>query len=206
MHELDPAYGMAHQPDPQQAADVLRWRKAERKRLIEDRLRLEPAVRQRHSLAIADRLEKLVGDVEGLIVSAYWPFRGEPDLRQWLEQVWSRGGRCALPIVVEKGAPLIFREWRQGDRLERGVWNIPGPVDGLEVVPDIVVAPLVGFDRQAYRLGYGGGFFDRTLAVMEKRPTVIGVGYSIAALPSICPLDHDIPMDLIATEAEAFFA
>ena len=81
-----------------------------------------------------------------------------------MASVIERGGTVALPVVVEKARPLIFRAYRPGDRLEKGVWNIPVPADGAAVTPDIVIAPLVGFDGGKFRLGYGGGFFDRTLA------------------------------------------
>lgn len=101
---------------------------------------------------------------------------------------------------MEKNAPLIFRRWRAGEPLVRGVWNIPVPADGPELTPDVVIAPLVGYDRQSYRLGYGGGFFDRTLAALQKKPRAIGVGYSRAAMTTIYPLAHDVPMDMIVTE------
>jgi 5-formyltetrahydrofolate cyclo-ligase len=101
---------------------------------------------------------------------------------------------------VEKNAPLIFRRWRAGEPLARGVWNILVPADGPELAPDVVIAPLVGYDRQGYRLGYGGGFFDRTLAALPKKPRAIGVGYSQAAMTTIYPLAHDVPMDVIVTE------
>ena len=81
-----------------------------------------------------------------------------------------------------------------------GIWNIPVPVDGVDVLPDIVVSPVVGFDPDGYRLGYGGGFYDRTLAAMARRPLVIGVGFSLSAVATIHPLPHDIPMQLIVTE------
>jgi 5-formyltetrahydrofolate cyclo-ligase len=84
------------------------------------------------------------------------------------------------------------------------VWNIPVPKYGEEVYPDVVIAPVVGYDQSAYRLGYGGGFFDRTLAAIPKQPLVIGVGYSHAAIPTIHPQPHDIPMDKIVTEREIF--
>ena len=89
--------------------------------------------------------------------------------------------RIALPIVIEKAQPLIFRAYRPGDRLEKGVWNIPIPAEGEPVLPDIVISPMVGVDPRNYRLGYGGGFFDRTLAAMPRKPLVIGVGYEHAA-------------------------
>lgn len=199
MHEVDPAYmGI----DPQQKADVARWRKGERARRIEARLAMSAAERQSHTEAIIQRMDEITGDVSGKIVSAYWPIRGEPDLRAWLETVWQRGGKGALPIVVEKGTPLVFRTWRQGEALEKGVWNIPVPANGPDVAPDIVISPIVGFDRSCYRLGYGGGYFDRTLAAARTRPLVIGIGYAAMELPTIYPQDHDIAMDVIVTERE----
>ncbi len=183
--------------NPNVWADVRAWRKAERERLIEARLALPADSRAAMSKRIAEELDAAIGDVNGRTVSLYWPFRGEPDLRPWCSTVTDRGGRIALPVVVEKARPLVFRDYRQGDRLEKGVWNIPVPADGAEVLPDIVIAPLVGFDAQNYRLGYGGGFFDRTIAAMTRKPLVIGVGYSTQRVATIYPQGHDIPMDRI---------
>jgi 5,10-methenyltetrahydrofolate synthetase len=201
MHELDPHYmGVAAGPDAGQWRDVQRWRRAERERLIAARLAIDASLRLDHAARIASGLDEVLRHVEGKTVSTYWPFRGEPDLRDWMETVAARGGRCALPVVVAKAAPLVFRSWRQGEPLERGVWNIPVPASGAPVVPDIVIAPVVGFDPLCYRLGYGGGFFDRTLAAMAHMPVFIGVGYAAAAIPTICPQPHDIPMHMVVTE------
>ena len=201
MHRLDPSSGgLSPEEDIQQRADVMRWRKAERDRLIAERLAIGAEVRRSHTTQIAAGLDEALGDLSGRIVSAYWPFRGEPDLRPWMARVTEHGGVCALPVVVERHAPLVFRAWRQGDRLHPGVWNIPVPSDGPEVTPDVVIAPLVGFDAACYRLGYGGGFFDRTLAAMARQPRIVGVGYAQAAIQTIYPQPHDIPMGLIATE------
>ena len=84
--------------------------------------------------------------------------------------------------------------------MERGVWNILVPSRGPSVQPDVVIAPVVGFDEAKYRLGYGGGFFDRTLAALSKRPFVVGVGYAQSRIQTIYPQAHDIPMDLIVTD------
>jgi 5,10-methenyltetrahydrofolate synthetase len=201
MHRLDPASGMlSPTTDPQQKADVMRWRKAERERLIAERLAIGAEERRSHAGRIAAGLDAALGDLAGRIVSAYWPFRGEPDLRSWMGSVSERGGVCALPMVIERHAPLAFRAWRPGDRLQPGVWNIPVPSDGPEIMPDIVIAPLVGFDDACYRLGYGGGFFDRTLAALPRRPRIVGVGYAQAAIRTIYPQPHDVPMDVIVTE------
>ena len=177
------------------------WRKGERERLIAMRLAAPVAERQSWSAQIVIGLQGLVGNVRGVVVSTYWPFRGEPDLRPFMHWLTAQGGTCALPIVVEKGAPLVFRSWAEGEPLERGVWNIPIPAGGRPVIPSIAIAPVVGYDRQCYRLGYGGGFFDRTLASLSPQPRVIGVGYEFQFIDTIKPLPHDIPMSAIVTEA-----
>jgi len=201
MHEIDPVYaGLTPAPDSQQKRDVNRWRKAERQRLLAARLAIPAADRHRHGAIIAAGLDDILGDVSGKMVGVYWPIRCEPDLRQWMAGVAARGGRCALPVVVKPHTPLVFRAWQDGDKLERGVWNIPVPATGAEVIPDIVISPVVGFDGACYRLGYGGGFYDRTLASLAEKPRIVGVGYAEATLLSIYPQPHDIPMDMIVTE------
>ncbi|WP_454013440.1 5-formyltetrahydrofolate cyclo-ligase [Aquamicrobium terrae] len=179
------------------------WRKAERERLIAARLALPADTRAALSTKLAERLDDEIGDVRGRMVSLYWPFRGEPDLRPWLASINRRGGRTALPLVVEKGKPLVFRAYAPGDRLEKGVWNIPIPAEGEAVLPDIVISPVVGVDPRNYRLGYGGGFYDRTLAAMASKPLVIGIGYELQRIATIHPQPHDIPMDRVVTVSEA---
>ena len=189
-------------PDPGSPwPEIAAWRKAERERLIALRLALPAGTRAAMSSAIASHLDATLGDLSGKLVSLYWPFRGEPDLRSWMETVAARGSRTALPVVVAKAQPLVFRAWKAGDPLEKGVWNIPVPASGEAVQPDIVIAPLVGFDGAHYRLGYGGGFFDRTIASMPVQPRVIGVGYGLQKIATILPQPHDIPMDEIVTES-----
>lgn len=201
LHEIDPAYaGLPGPLDLQAWTDVNRWRKAERERLIAERLAMPVATRLAHGEAIAARVLDEIGDMNGRIVSAYWPFRGEPDFRPFLQEVAARGGRTALPVVVEKGRPLEFHLWQTGEALSRGVWNIPIPAEAKPCRPDIVIAPVVGFDACCYRLGYGGGFFDRTLAAMSQKPRVIGIGYSGSRITTIYPQLHDIPMDVVVTE------
>lgn len=204
MHELDENYaGLVSRPAMRQWTDVVRWRKAERERLITGRLAIEPEVRKRYAEHIIKKLDAIIGTPIGYVVSAYWPFRGEPDLRPWIESLHARGGQFALPVVVERNAPLIFRIWAPGSPLKRGVWNIPIPDEKAEeVIPDIVIAPVVGFDPQCYRLGYGGGFFDRTLQIIGGNARVFGVGYSQQAIPTIYAQRHDIPMEAIITERD----
>lgn len=191
----------AEAPQPFDRAGVMRWRKAERERLIAARLAAAVADRRRWSGGIGKHLEEAIGEVSGLVVSAYSPFRGEPLLRDLMKRIIERGARTALPVVLARGRPLAFRVWAPGDPTRRGLWNIPEPSESAEVVtPDIVIAPVVGFDRAGFRLGYGGGFYDRTLAALAKRPRVFGIGYAHAAIETIYPQPHDIPMDTIVTE------
>jgi 5-formyltetrahydrofolate cyclo-ligase len=176
------------------------WRKAERSRLLAERMALTPDDRQVRSGRIACQLDIVIGKVAGRIVGTYWPIRGEPDLRNWGLRVTEQGGRLALPVVIRKGWPLEYRIWMPGDPLERGVWNILVPASGPAVQPDVVIAPVVGFDGAHYRLGYGGGYFDRTLAAFESKPLTIGVGYAQSRLRTIYPQLHDIPMDVVITD------
>ena len=194
MHEVAPS------GDEGQWADVRRWRRAERDRLLAVRRTVEPQDRQRFSETIARELDRLLAERGGRIVSAYWPIRGEPNLMPWMESLESRDIVCCLPVVVQPNAPLVFRPWRRGMKMTPGIWNIPTPAEGPSVVPDIVLAPVLGFDGAGYRLGNGGGYFDRTLAVMNPRPYVIGVGYARLRIRTIYPQPHDIPIDVIVTE------
>ena len=197
LHELDQAG--TPRIDPEQVRDVARWRTVERERLIAARLARPEEERNAIALAIARDLDALVTVGAGAIVSVYWPIRGEPDLRPWMLRLHERGGQVALPVTVAFGQPLIFRAWHPGSRLERGAWKIPFPADGAPVTPTVAIAPLVGFDPYCFRLGYGAGFFDRTLAALVPRPRVIGVGYDAAELATIFPQPHDVPMDWIVT-------
>ena len=188
-------------------AQIMAWRRAERLRLIEARLRVPVSERQQASTLIMERLEEYCRRSALLqsptIVSGYWPLRGEPDLRPWLGRLHEAGHVTVLPVVTEKGAPLSFRRWQPGAAMEKGFWNIPVPVNREEFTPQLLLAPLVGFDAKHYRLGYGGGYFDRTLELLRSLQVkfhAIGVGYAATQLPTIHPLPHDIALDVIVTE------
>ncbi len=192
--------------DHEQAKDVARWRKAERLRLRAERDAISVAERQAVSAALCDALAKFLrerfGDLGGRVISGYWPIKGEPDLRPVLEALHRQGVRAALPLVEVKQAPLVFRRWTPETKMVRGDWNIPVPPPEAEVmVPEIALAPVMGWTRDAYRLGYGGGYFDRTLAALDPRPFTIGIGFQSARLETIFPQPHDIPLDVILTEA-----
>jgi len=178
--------------------EIRSWRKAERTRLIAERMALRGETRARHNAAITDALEKLLS--AKMVVGFYWPIRGEYDARKLIAGLLDQGARAALPVVIQKGAPLVFRDWNPGTRMENGFWNIPVPAEGDPVIPSTLLVPLVGFDERGYRLGYGGGYYDRTLASLPAKPVAIGVGYELAHLGTIYPQPHDIPMTAIVTE------
>jgi 5-formyltetrahydrofolate cyclo-ligase len=183
------------------ATEVKAWRRQERARLIAQRMGLSPAVRRELGKQIIAALQPLMTEQLAGVFGAYWPFRAEFDPQPLIESLVAAGRVVALPVVIEKHGPLEYRAWRPGENLINGVWDIPIPEKREIVIPATVLAPLVGFDRSSYRLGYGGGYFDRTLAALRRRPFAIGVGFEFQQLKTIYPQPFDIPMDLIVTEA-----
>ena len=183
-----------------EGAELKAWRRSQRQRLLALRIAATPAARRLWAQAIEAHLALLLGEQPTLLLGVYWPFKAEFDPRPLISRLVAAGSRIALPAVVDKKGPLEYRAWRPGDKLVDGVWNIPIPEKRKIVVPKAVLAPLVGFDRGCYRLGYGGGYFDRTLAALSPRPLAIGVGFELSRLETIYPQDFDIPMDVIVTE------
>jgi 5-formyltetrahydrofolate cyclo-ligase len=179
------------------------WRKEQRAILIDRRLAVAREDRARWSERITAGILHQLDTDPSVRLGFYWPFKGEYDPRAIARRLHAQGVSLALPVVMQKAAPLVFRAWNPGARLVPGVWNIPVPADGETVLPDTLLVPLIGYDQQAFRLGYGGGFYDRTLAAMPQRPVTLGIGFALAALPSIHPQPHDIPMDVIITEQQS---
>jgi 5-formyltetrahydrofolate cyclo-ligase len=176
------------------------WRKTQRERLISERLRVTPAVLDGWRAQIDRSLERSFPGLARCRLAFCWPIKGEYDARHLARTLRSRGALTALPVVVAPRTPLAFREWHPGVELASGPLDIPYPKDSAEVVPDAVLLPMNGWDSQGYRLGYGAGFFDRTLASLTKRPVVIGVTYEMAKLDTIHPQPWDIPVDFVVTE------
>jgi len=176
------------------------WRTRLRAELVARRLAADPEYRSKWNAAIDAHLERLLTDVAGKIVAFCWPYQAEYDARSLILRLLARGARAALPVVVAPRQPMIFREWTPLTQMRPAVYDIPVPVDSPQVTPDIVLLAVAGFDDAGYRLGYGGGFFDRTLAAIAPQPMTIGVGFELARVPTIYPQPHDIPLDYIVTE------
>jgi len=182
------------------SADLSAWRKNERTRLLREREALAPEALVELRSRIDHHLERAFPGLVHGILAFCWPYRNEYDARHLAAALRRRGARTALPVVVAPKTALVFREWKPGVELAEGPLGIPYPVGSPEVSADHVLLPMVGWDGDGYRLGYGGGFFDRTLPALTKRPRVIGIAYEQAFLKTIYPQPYDVPVDFVATE------
>jgi len=187
-------------PSPPEAAADQRRREL-RRALIAARLAMPAAARAAASRAIEAGLDIVAPPGRHSIVGGYWPIRGEFDPRPYLLRCLEAGAGVALPVAIGPAAPLAYRRWTPSSRLESGRWGLMHPVDESEASPDMLLVPLVGFDAAGHRLGYGGGWFDRTLAAPSAGARAIGVGFESGRLASVEPLPHDQPLDAIVTEA-----
>lgn len=180
------------------------WRQNQRRALLARRTgmheqRKRAADNQIHRLIIGP-LKDMIPHLDQTTVGFYWPVKGEVDLRPVMTDLANAGTKALLPLVVGRAMPLDFRHWAPGDPMQPGTYGIPVPSNTKTARPMILFIPLVGFDSAGYRLGYGGGLYDRTLASYSHKPITIGVGYSFGQLDSIRPLATDIPLDIILTE------
>jgi 5-formyltetrahydrofolate cyclo-ligase len=182
--------------------DNTAWRRAMRREMVARRAALDAAAHDGLSARIVAHLRASLSPPK--VVAFCWPIKHEPDVRAIVE-LWSAAGvQAALPVVIAEDAPLAFRAWTAETPLETDRYGIPTPVAGDFLLPDMILLPLNGFDAAGYRLGYGGGYFDRTLAALSPRPLAVGVGFEINRLPSIRPESHDQRLDWIVTEHGAF--
>ncbi len=140
-------------------------------------------------------------------VSGFYPYQKEIDTTGLLERLAEEGWITALPVVLAPATPLEFRAWRPGEPLVPDTWDIPIPTEGAKrVTPDVLLVPLLAFDRAGYRLGYGGGFYDRTLQHLRRRGpvTAVGVAFSAQEVESVARDAHDEPLDWMLTEKGPF--
>jgi 5-formyltetrahydrofolate cyclo-ligase len=132
-------------------------------------------------------------------LGVYWPIRGEPDLRDIYPELLARGIQLALPVAVRHDAPLEYAAWKPGIEMEKDNFGISVPAVRNLIRPDGILVPCIGFNAQRVRLGYGGGFYDRTLAI-APRPTAIGIAYACTKI-AFDGAPHDIALDTILTDA-----
>jgi 5-formyltetrahydrofolate cyclo-ligase len=177
------------------------WRQSQRQRLIEERAALSPEAHRliaAHCLAhVSDYLARCEPGVLGL----YWPIKGELDCRPLAESLLKAGWILSVPVINNETRKLDFARWQPDTVMTTGIWNIPVPASPEWLSPTRFLVPLVGFDKANYRLGYGGGYYDRTLANKGNEIETIGVGMEMGRFETIHPHALDIPMHRIITEA-----
>jgi 5,10-methenyltetrahydrofolate synthetase len=160
----------------------------------------------------ADLLQRVLRiwlfDRKDMVIGAYWPIKGEfdplPALHRWkedgelLDDPLRR--RIGLPVLDKVSKTLCFHAWYPGCDMEEDDYNIPKPKDTEVVVPTLLVVPCVGYGPGGYRLGYGGGFYDRTLAQLQPKPYTIGLGFTQGFIEDMVPEPHDVPLDALLNE------
>ena len=137
-------------------------------------------------------------------IGAYWPIKGEfdalPALFRWTEGETDTKRRIGLPVINRETRHLRFHVWYPGCPMEDDAYGIPKPKDTEAFEPQLLLVPCVGFGPKGVRLGYGGGFYDRTLADLKPRPYTVGVGYAHGFIPWLTAEPHDVPLDAMLTE------
>lgn len=190
-------------PDNDKPLEIKAWRHQRREQLIEKRIAVGGYQRKLWQHEVLLKLHDMLKDMEPGIIAFYWPFKGEIDCREMIADMLQQGWQAALPAVTKVGSPLEFRQWTPESPMIPGVWKIPVPQARTIVVPNVMLIPLVGFDECHYRLGYGGGYYDRTIAEIESSPLKIGLGFEQTRLKTIYPQSYDIAMDVILTEEKS---
>jgi 5-formyltetrahydrofolate cyclo-ligase len=195
--ELNPS--IARNPFPES-------KNALRKTLLETRLHAAPG--PAGTEALSRRLLDALKRYEPACVGFYWPLPGEFDARAAIA-IWLAPGvhrQASLPVVRKRGEALEFHAWAPDTPMKIGHHRIPEPAAEVAVVPDLLFVPCVGFDGEGYRLGYGGGYYDRTLATWpgKTKPITVGVAYEACRTDALQREAHDIPLDLIVTEAACY--
>jgi 5,10-methenyltetrahydrofolate synthetase len=142
------------------------------------------------------------------VIGAYWPIKGEfdplPALHRWKEDGELQGNaqrlRIGLPVVNKEHKTLTFHVWYPGCPMEEDAYGIPKPKDTELVVPTLLFVPCVGYGAGGFRLGYGGGFYDRTLATLQPKPFTVGLGFTHGYVDDLEPEAHDLPLDAILND------
>jgi 5-formyltetrahydrofolate cyclo-ligase len=188
-------------PFGDQNFDATAFRARLRQEKIAARLAMTAPEHGHASISIEHHLTTLLADRAPGSIAFCWPLRKEFDCRPLVARLLDAGWRAGQPVVVAPEAPMIFRAWQPDSPMTTDRHGIPIPNTEIVAAPDVMLLPLVAFDEHGYRLGYGGGYFDRTLASLAPRPVSVGVGFELARIDTVYPTAYDIRLDMIVTEA-----
>lgn len=191
----------APSPSSEHTADSSVFRAALRQEKLAARMALNEDTRKALAARIEAHLTELLLPLPPQTLAFCAPFRGEFDARPLVTLLLGHGWHATMPIVGASDTPMSFRDWTPAATMSRDRHGIPIPAAGKDSVPQLVLLPLLAFDAHGFRLGYGGGYFDRTLAALVPRPYAIGVGFELARVPDIRPQAHDMRLDAVVTEA-----
>lgn len=175
-----------------------------RRRCIAARMALPEPIHAALSTRVCELIQLHFPELAGMRVGFCWPYKNEPDLRpQMLNWLADENPRFAalLPVVVNTDCSLAFRAWTPDCTMHTDRYGIPTPSSGEFLTPEALLIPVNAFDARGYRIGYGGGYFDRTLAALQPTTPAIGVGFELARVDSIEPEEHDVPLAAVVTEA-----
>lgn len=190
-------------PFPPVNAEISALRKNLRERRISAREALPSSKRAALTRQLENHLEALMAQLAPSRLAFCWPWRGEVDLVPWMTR-WlaaDSARAAALPVVRQPGQPMHFLRWRPGVPMDVDHHGIPVPHGDEAIEPDLILVPLNAFDAAGYRLGYGGGYFDRTLAALDPPPQTAGIAFELARATTTWPQAHDHPMDWLVTDA-----
>lgn len=194
-------------PSPPSAEDIGAEKRRLRARALARRAAMGEDARRAASMAAGGHALAAIGAPQGRTIALFAPFRDEIDTFPLAAALRAEGARLALPVIVGRDRPLLFRLWEAGDPLApRGIYGIPTPSGSApEVTPHVVIVPLAAYDRRGYRIGYGAGFYDRTLAGLRAAGAVRAIGYAFACqeVPRVPAEAHDEPLDMMVTETSA---
>jgi len=176
------------------------WKQQQRVNLLAQRAVLSAEQRLKKQAVVVRTVKDYLATQQASVLGIYWPIKGELDCRSLAQSLIQAGWQLAVPVINKETQCLDFALWRPATEMVMGVWNIPVPAHPEWVTPELFLIPLVGFDSQHYRLGYGGGYYDRTFAEIDKPVKKIGVGFELGRLETIFPHQFDVAMDIIVTE------
>jgi 5-formyltetrahydrofolate cyclo-ligase len=193
--------------DPQDVREVIQLKALLRRRFRARRLRWRGLSRRHANRAVTERLMSAIAPSVDAAVAGFWPLAEEFDTRPLLHALAARGHSICLPVVVGPGRPLEFRQWRPGDELQAGSFGVLAPIVTMpQIIPNIVVTPLLAADRRGHRLGYGGGYYDRSLATLRSSSgvTAVGIGYDFQYCHRIPQNRDDEPLDWLVTDRHVY--